>query len=154
MKTRIAIACFLVLGIAAAGAQTSPAPSAVPAEPVVPMAAPAGTPAGLAGTWEARLCIHEMFGTLKETRGGLFLVSVTFKADGTGSLDRGGNAGPEPFEWEMKDNQLTVAWGSRLNPRLDLYRVLFLADGSLYMRSTRLSNATGSVTYLLGRSIR
>lgn len=125
---------------------SAPSPTAAP----LISGAPGGS-TGLFGEWEASLAIHELFGTLKEVQGGPFLVRVRFNKEGTGSLNRGGTGADETFEFDLKDNQLTVAWGSRLSPRVDLYRVLFLADGSLYLRSTRLSNVTGTIVYILKR---
>ncbi len=110
--------------------------------------------AGLIGAWRAEKAILELFGNLKELNGTepLYFSSIRFDSATAGAFVIPGKIGEQTFEFDIRDGQLTIAYGSRLRPQIDLFRFLPLSDGSLYLRSTRLSGASGGVTYILRRT--
>lgn len=106
----------------------------------------------LSGSWQVERGIYELFGNLKEVGGGSdqFFSSVIFESGGKGTFRLGTKGEDQVMEYDLKDGQnLTIAYGSRLKPTVDLYRVLLLGDGSLFVRSTRLSLVNGTITYIL-----
>jgi len=155
----LGLTCLLVL-TAATGFGQSASPS--PAASMLPDAAPTATPAAslsptgyLEGNWKIERAIFELFGSLKEVTGGdeRFYSQLNLGPDGKGSVRYGGKTVYAIIEYELKNNQnLTIAFGSRLRPQVDLYQLLMLADGSLYLRSTRLAGVNGTVYYFLRKA--
>ena len=106
----------------------------------------------LAGTWKIERAIFEYFGNLKEVTGvdERFFQNIVFNNSGKGTAHYNTKTEGADLEWDLKDGQnLTVAFGSRLKPQLDLYKVLALGDGSIFLRSTKLANANGTIIYIL-----
>lgn len=159
-----AAAVFLGAAVlsAMAGAQSaspSPAPAASPANteagalPAATAAPAAGNP--MIGTWKVERAVFELFGTLKDVTGQdeRFYSQLRLDQSGKGGLRYGAKPDETEIEFEVRNGStLTVAFGSRLKPQIDLYNLLILSDGTLFLRSTRLAQVNGTVTYLLRRS--
>ncbi len=128
-------------------AQTpSPSPKAVPAVTPVPVA---GSP--LVGTWQVDRAIFELFGNLKDvtSQDERFYSLVKLENNGKGSLLYSTKASEVPIEYDSKNGQsLTLAYGSRLKPQVDLFNMIILSDGNLFLRSSRLAQVNGTIIYL------
>jgi hypothetical protein len=153
------LACLLLAVATPAFAQTaSPIPSASTAPDANPLVTPAASvsPTGyLEGNWKIERAIFELFGSLKEVTGSdeRFYAQLNLGPGGKGSVRYGGKTVAADIEYELKNNQnLTVAFGSRLRPQVDLYQLLMLSDGSLYLRSTRLAGVNGTIYYFLRKA--
>jgi hypothetical protein len=156
---------FLAAGAwAQSTAAASPGPAASSVAP--PAAAnteagalPAATPAPaagnpLVGAWRVERGVFELFGNLKDVGGQdeRFYSLLRLDAGGKGAVRYGTKAEEAEIEWEVRNGQsLTVAYGSRLKPQVDLFNLVILGDGSLYLRSTRLAQVNGTVTYIFKR---
>jgi len=132
-------------------AMASQAPMLTTASPVATI----GPSSYLQGNWKVERAIFELFGNLKEVTASdeRFYDLLNLGQNGKGTLRYGLKTSDIEIEYELKNNQnLTIALGSRLKPMVDLYQILMLADGSLYMRSTRLSGVNGTVYYFLRKA--
>lgn len=153
----LALACAAGLSAQSASPapSASPGPAASPAAAPTPAAAPASPAGYLEGNWKVERAIFELFGNLKEVTGAdeRFYAQLNLGPGGKGSAAYAGKPGSQEIEYELKNNQtLVVAFGSRLKPQVDLFQILMLADGSLYLRSTRLALVNGTVYYLLRKA--
>ena len=126
----------------------SPTPSPEPSVVASPVS-PNGSP--LIGTWKVERAVFELFGSLKDVTGQdeRFYSQIRLDAGSKGGLRYGNKPEEAEIEYDIKNGQsLTLAFGSRLKPQVDLYNLLILADGSLFLRSTRLATVNGTVIYL------
>lgn len=106
----------------------------------------------LLGTWKVERAIFEYFGNIKEVTGidDRFFGDISFVSAGKGQALYAGKPDKSEMEWDLKDGQnLTLAFGSRLKPQVDLYKLLTLGDGAIFLRSTRLANSNGTIIYIL-----
>lgn len=125
------------------------------AAPTITPVAIVGPSSILQGNWKVERAIFELFGNLKEVTASdeHFYDQLNLGQNGKGSVRYGLKTSDTDIEYELKNNQnLTIAYGSRLRPMVDLYQILLLADGSLYMRSTRLAGVNGTVYYFLHKT--
>ena len=168
----LALGCMLAFTVAAqsGAAGAGPSSSASPSATLSPLLTapmpdasvsaptPSASPVGgspLMGTWKVERAIFELFGNLKDVLGQdeRFYGILRIDAAGKGSICYGNKTEEIPIEYDFKNGQsLTIAFGSRLKPQVDLYNVLLLGDGGLFLRSTRLAQVNGTIFYLLKKS--
>jgi|GEM_PF-4908935 len=111
------------------------------------------------GKWKVSMSLYELFGDfyeaiqLKDTRykNAKFLSSIEFIDQQKGNLVFDNDKNYD-FEYEIKDNNLKIAYGSLLDISLDLYKFKFNQDNTLFIKSSKLSYANG-IMYLILRKI-
>lgn len=163
--TAFVLVSALATGLVGQAAQPSPAVSASPAPAASASPTANNTEAGalaspspavasgspLVGSWKIERAVFELFGNLKDVtaQDERFYALLRLDANGKGVVRYGAKTEETEIEYEIRNGQtLTVAFGSRLKPQVDLFNLLILSDGSLYLRSTRLAQVNGTVTYL------
>ena len=152
----LAMAIFGLTSLAVSGQSATSTAAATPAVSPAPSTSPMPVPTSptgyLEGNWRVERAIFELFGNLKEVTQNdeRFYAFLNLGPAGKGTVQYGTKQTTIDIEYELKNSQnLTVAFGSRLKPQVDLYQMLMLADGSLYLRSVRLAGVNGTVYYLL-----
>jgi hypothetical protein len=166
--TLLAVLCLSAGAWAQSAGAAVPAAAASPAASPSPAAAAGNTEAGalpaaspapsagnpLVGSWKVERGVFELFGNLKDIAGQdeRFYSLLRLDAGGKGVVRYGAKSEETEIEWEVRNGQsLTVAYGSRLKPQVDLFNLVVLGDGSLYLRSTRMAQVNGTVTYIFKR---
>jgi len=129
-------------------ASTAPLSSSTPLASVAPK-----TQGALTGTWTVERAIYDLYMVLKDVTGDddAFYASISFGAGGKGTVSYNGKGGTIDIEYDMREQVLTIAYGSRLKPMVDLYRMIVLADGNLFLKSQRLGTRNGTIHYVLKR---
>lgn len=147
----------LTLALGAQAATTAPAVTTTPGETVPPAAVVLVASPGaatLAGTWKVEIGVYDYIRGLQDVtnNGPEFYQKLVFAAGNKGQIYRNGVAEPVEMEYEMRDQGLVIAYGSRLKILNDNFQLLWLADGRMLLKSRMLGNVNGKVYYILVRS--
>lgn len=160
--------CFFMGSLAAQTAPatpTSPASPSTPSSPQTPVAPVSetsstlgqvqsnGATGGLTGTWVVERAVYDFITVLKDVKDleGTYYKRLTFAAQGKGKITYTGKAEQIDMEYDMREQGLTIAYGSRLKPQTDLFQLLYLADGKLFLKSRRLGTMNGTMIYILSK---
>jgi hypothetical protein len=103
------------------------------------------------GTWVVERAIYEHLTVLRDvsTSNGKYYQKITFGNDGQGTILYRDKGEAQSMEYLFKSQDLTIAYGSRLKPQNDLFQVVLLNDGTLFLKSRRLGSMNGSMLYFL-----
>ncbi len=140
-------------------APSAPTAPQGPVSPATESSDPAGASqanpgsGGLTGTWVVERAVYDFITVLKDVKDleGTYYKRLTFAAQGKGKITYTGKADQVDMEYDMREQGLTIAYGSRLKPQTDLFQVLYLADGKLFLKSRRLGTMNGTMFYILSK---
>jgi len=150
-------ASIILLSITTPGLVAQGMPMASDSALASPSPSPASNPANggpLLGTWQVERAVYDLYMSLKDVtnQDPAFYTSLSFGALGKGRVTYNGNGGTAEMEYDQREQVLTLALGSRLKPQIDLYRLVILDDGTMFLKSQRLAAKNGTIHYLLRKA--
>lgn len=114
----------------------------------------------LVGTWDNNMPLFELYGNIYE-KGNIknerfqdtkFISEIIFKSDNRGQYafsdnkDTGDKSNQKviEFEYQIRDNNvLVIAYGSLLDPKIDMYKYFKTSNGDIFLYSTKMSFTVG-----------
>jgi len=130
---------------------TTPNPGPTANAAGLPLATPTPQTTPLTGTWIVERAIYDLYNTLKDVAGTdeSFYAKLVFGPGNKGKITYNGKADAIDMEYDTHEQTLTLAFGSRLKPQVDLYRMVLMNDGTIFLKSQRMASKNGIIHYIL-----
>lgn len=106
----------------------------------------------LVGNWINEMPLFELYGNMYE-KGAIkvdrykdtpFIENIVFKSDNKGFFKFAEKEEAQDFEYQIRENNvLVIAYGSLLNPKIDMYKYYKTSEGNIFLYSTKLSFTIG-----------